>query len=124
MKKVGSFPRQLVPVAVFAMLVLAPRFASAHAVLVTSSPAAHATVKGPEIAINLKFNSRIDGAHSRLYLVDPSGKVEMLTLAPQEAPDSLAAPAVKVTAGAYTIRWQATAADGHITRGEIPFTVQ
>jgi methionine-rich copper-binding protein CopC len=25
--------------------------------------------------------------------------------------------------GAYTIRWQALALDGHITRGDLPFTV-
>jgi methionine-rich copper-binding protein CopC len=27
-------------------------------------------------------------------------------------------------AGKYLIRWQALAPDGHITRGEIPFTVR
>jgi len=26
--------------------------------------------------------------------------------------------------GSYTLRWQALAPDGHITRGEIPFTVR
>lgn len=119
-----SFPRNLLLVAVALTTLLAPRFALAHAVLVNSSPAAHATVKGPEVSISLRFNSRIDGAHSRLYLVDPNGRAEMLTLAPQATPDTLAAPSVKVGAGAYTIRWQATASDGHITRGEIPFTVQ
>jgi methionine-rich copper-binding protein CopC len=74
--------------------------------------------------VHLKFNSRIDGAHSRLYLVDPAGKVQTLVLAPQDAPDALTAQSVKLAAGAYTIRWQALASDGHITRGEIPFMVQ
>jgi methionine-rich copper-binding protein CopC len=31
---------------------------------------------------------------------------------------------MKLSAGGYTIRWQALASDGHITRGEIPFVVQ
>ncbi|WP_169746964.1 copper resistance CopC family protein [Edaphobacter aggregans] len=96
----------------------------AHAVLVVSTPSAHATVKGPEMTVHLKFNSRIDGTRSRLYLVEPSGQVRMLTLAPQDAADSLAAESVKLSAGEYTIRWQVLAADGHITRGEIPFVVQ
>lgn len=118
------FSRKVFFAALLTALVLVPKLAMAHAVLVASTPAVHGSVKGPEIEINLKFNSRIDGAHSRLYLVSPDGKVETLTLAPQAAPDVLAAPGVKVSAGHYTIRWQALAADGHITRGEIPFTVQ
>lgn len=124
MKATHSFPRYLLLAAIFSVIVLAPKFALAHAVLLASTPSAHATVKGPEIAVHLKFNSRIDGAHSRLYLVDPSGKVQTLTLAPQDAPDTLAAEGVKLSAGGYTIRWQALASDGHITRGEIPFVVQ
>jgi hypothetical protein len=109
--------------AVFSVL-LVPQIAFAHAVLVASTPSAHGSVKGPDVAIRLKFNSRIDGAHSRLYLVDSAGKVQTLVLTPQAAPDALAAESIKLGSGAYTIRWQALAADGHITRGEIAFTVQ
>lgn len=118
------FPRHLLLAVAFSAIVFAPRLALAHAVLLASTPAAHATVRGPAIAIHLKFNSRIDGAHSRLYLVDESGKVHTLTLVQQDAPDTLAAESIKVGAGDYTIRWQALASDGHITRGEIPFVVQ
>lgn len=124
MKAIRSFPRHLLLVVTFSTIILVPKFALAHAVLLASTPTAHATVKGPEIAIHLKFNSRIDGAHSRLYLVNASGKVQTLTLAPQDTPDALAAQSVKLDAGGYTIRWQALASDGHITRGEIPFVVQ
>ncbi|HYK38122.1 copper resistance CopC family protein [Alloacidobacterium sp.] len=119
-----SFLKPLLLAVAFSAIVFTPRLAHAHAVLLASTPAAHATVKGPAIAIHLKFNSRIDGAHSRLYLVDESGKVHTLTLVPQDAPDTLAAESVKVGVGDYTIRWQALASDGHITRGEIPFVVQ
>lgn len=125
MKVIRSFPRQVLLAVMVCAIVLVPRFAWAHAVLVASTPSAHDTVKGPEITVHLKFNSRIDSGHSRLYLVDPGGKVQMLTLAPQGTPDALAAKTVKLGAsGAYTIRWQALASDGHITRGEIPFMVQ
>ena len=30
---------------------------------------------------------------------------------------------VTLTPGAHTLRWQVLAVDGHITRGEVPFTV-
>lgn len=96
----------------------------AHAVLVASTPAAHETVKGPDVAIHLRFNSRIDGLRSRLLLADAAGKVRTLTLTPQKAPDTLDVESQKLSAGAYTIRWQALAADGHITRGEVPFMVR
>ena len=122
--KVFAFPRCLLLAVIFSAIAFMPKAALAHAVLLASTPSAHASVKGPEITVHLKFNSRIDGAHSRLYLVDTSGKVQTLTLTPQDSPDTLAAQSVKVSAGKYTIRWQALASDGHITRGEIPFVVQ
>ena len=118
------FPRTLFFAAILSLVLFVPRHALAHAVLIESTPAAHTILKGPQIAVHLKFNSRIDGARSRLYLVDPDGKVQTLALSPQDAPDTLSAQSVKLAAGAYTIRWQALASDGHITRGEIAFTVQ
>ena len=124
MKAIHSFPRKLLLVFALSALILAPKLALAHAVLLESTPAARATIKGPALAVHLKFNSRIDGAHSRLYLVDSSGNVQALTLVPQDSPDTLAAQSVTVRAGGYTLRWQALASDGHITRGEIPFKVQ
>jgi hypothetical protein len=124
MKTTHFFSRTLVFAAILSLVLFVPRHALAHAVLIESTPAAHATLKGPQIAVHLKFNSRIDGAHSRLYLIDPNGKMQTLALSSQDAPDTLSAQSVKVAAGAYTIRWQALASDGHITRGEIAFTVQ
>jgi hypothetical protein len=124
MKAARFFPRHLLLAILFSVVALTPELALAHAVLVASTPSAHATIQGPELVVHLKFNSRIDGARSRLYLVDSNGKSQTLTLTSQRAPDTLAAQSVKLGAGAYTIRWQALASDGHITRGEIPFVVQ
>ena len=124
MKEARFFPRSVLFAILFSVIAVAPKLAMAHAVLLVSTPSAHATVKGPEIAVHLKFNSRIDGGHSRLYVVDDKGKSQTLTLTSQNAPDELTAQSIKLSAGAYTIRWQALASDGHITRGEIPFIVQ
>ena len=41
---------------------IGPPMAFAHAVLVTSTPAKDSTVEGPDVAITLKYNSRVDGA--------------------------------------------------------------
>jgi len=97
--------------------------AFAHAVLVSSTPKIHGTVHGPAIDVDLKFNSRVDGARSSLNLVLPSGAVQALSLSKQEAPNVLTAR-TQLAPGKYTLRWQALAVDGHITRGEVPFTVE
>jgi copper resistance protein C len=104
-------------------LFAASPLALAHALLVASTPVVHGIVHGPGVAVDLKFNSRVDGSRSRLMLVFPNGATQVLALVKQPAPEELAARA-ELEPGAYTLRWQAVAADGHITRGEIPFTVQ
>lgn len=109
--------------AVFMLLMLSPRLALAHAVLVSSTPAAHSTAHGPDVAIHLKFNSRVDGERSHLVLATADGHEQTLVSDKQDAPDSLAAHAT-LKPGSYVLRWQALSTDGHITRGEIPFSVQ
>ena len=105
------------------LLVNAP-FADAHAILVEATPAAKSTVAGPDLDVRLRFNSRIDGPRSRLTLVQPGGHARALPLEPQTAPDVLTAKAAALARGAYRLRWQVLAADGHITRGEVPFQVK
>jgi len=100
------------------------QLAFAHAVLLSSTPKIHGTVHGPAIDVDLRFNSRVDGARSSLSLVLPSGTVQALSLLKQAAPDELSARAQQLAPGKYTLRWQALAVDGHITRGEVPFTVE
>jgi methionine-rich copper-binding protein CopC len=107
------------------LVLVVPRPAAAHAILVAASPAARSTVQGPDVEVRLRFNSRIDGARSHLSLRLPGkGGVRDLPLARQDAPELLAAHAKGLTPGAYRLRWQVLASDGHITRGEIPFQVK
>ena len=105
------------------LLLLVPRLALAHAHLVSSTPAADATVRGPNVTIELRYNSRVDGQHSTVVLVRPDNHTETLALDHQSAATNLNAHAT-LKPGHYTIRWQALSTDGHLTRGEIPFTVR
>jgi methionine-rich copper-binding protein CopC len=98
--------------------------ASAHAILVHSTPKAHQVVTSGELAVVLEFNSRIDATRSNLTLVLPGGKVEILALLPQPSASSLSAKTPPLAAGSHIIRWQVLANDGHITRGEVPFDVK
>jgi len=95
----------------------------AHAILMESIPQLNSTVKGPDLDINLRFNVRIDGGRSRVRLVRPDGTISTLTLASQAKPDVLQAHAAGLKPGAYKLEWQVLASDGHMSRGEIPFTV-
>ncbi|MCC7275503.1 MAG: copper resistance protein CopC [Alphaproteobacteria bacterium] len=95
----------------------------AHAVVLESTPAAGATVAGPDVAIALRFNGRIDAARSRVALAGPDGKVRGVPAERPAGVDRLAARATGLVPGAYRIEWQVLAADGHVTRGVIPFIV-
>jgi methionine-rich copper-binding protein CopC len=94
-----------------------------HAILKETSPAANSKVAGPDVPIMLKYNVRIDAKLSKLQLLHPDNSTSFLTIEAQTSPDTLNAKATALTPGAYRIRWQVLAPDGHITRGEIPFTV-
>ena len=114
----------------FAFLVLALTIqlwmafpASAHAVLLESRPALKGAVAGPDVPVRLRFNVRIDALRSRLTLIFPDGTTKTLEISKETAPDILSASASGLAAGEYRLRWQVLASDGHITRGEIPFTV-
>ena len=107
----------------FLGLVSAPLPAVAHAILMDSVPAVNATAKGPDIAIDLRYNSRIDHKRSRLTLTLPDQSQQVLPIDADGADDKLDTKA-SLPAGAYTLRWQVLAIDGHITRGDVPFTVE
>jgi len=106
---------------VAALLIAAP--AAAHAVLLESSPPLKSAVLGPDVAIKLRFNVRIDALRSRLTLIYPDGSAKTLEITKQTPADTVLSEATGLSAGAYRLRWQVLASDGHITRGEIPFTV-
>ena len=102
----------------------APRVALAHAVLVSSQPAVNSSVSGPEIAVLLKYNSRVDMEHSTLTLLEPGGRVEKVAITSEPEPGLLSARLTGLVKGDYVLRWQVLATDGHITRGKVPFKVE
>jgi copper resistance protein C len=104
------------------VLALAPSLAQAHAILVRSQPPSGGTAAAGQVAMEFRFNSRIDRDRSRLTLTAPDHSQSALPIAPEGPPDILDTSAT-LTPGAYVVRWQVLAIDGHITRGDVPFTV-
>ncbi|HWK46522.1 MAG TPA: copper resistance CopC family protein [Stellaceae bacterium] len=97
--------------------------ATAHAILMQSMPAIDSSVTGPDLTIDLHYNSRIDLKRSRLTLMLPDKSVRVLPIKESSPPGQIDTEATGLTPGSYSLRWQVLAIDGHITRGDIPFSV-
>jgi hypothetical protein len=104
------------------ILVLQPHLAAAHAILETSEPANGARVPAGPVTLKLRYNSRVDRERSGLTLTRPDQSKTTLRIDPEGPPDLLTSK-VTLTPGAYMVRWQVLAVDGHITRGDVAFTV-
>lgn len=105
------------------VLLLRARPARAHAIVVESTPAVGAEVAATEVDLMIRFNSRVDAERSRLLLERPDGAEVPLDILPSDSADRLDAKVGDLTPGAYTLIWQVLSAEGHITRGSVPFGV-
>jgi copper resistance protein C len=103
-------------------LALVPGFAHAHAILEDSQPPSRGSVPAGKLTLRFTFNSRVDRARSRLTLTRPDRSQQVLPIDPDGPPDIITTQ-VELTPGAYSVRWQVLAIDGHITRGDVPFSV-
>src|SRR6185369_3120207 len=102
LKKVAIF----IALAAFGWLSAEPRTAEAHALVVTASPKADSVVAGPDSAIGLHFNSRLDRERSRLTLTLPDGTSRKIDIDTTRAPEILAARATGLQPGTYLLKWQ------------------
>ena len=118
-------PRKVLSAATFAALLFSAGQALAHAELVTSSPAANATVTSPN-SISLTFSETLVSKFSgfELTMVDHGMKMDVKTSVSADGMNlngTIKGPLMK---GAYKIVWRAATKDGHRMTGEVPFKVQ
>ena len=106
-----------------ALALLLPGAASAHAILMESQPAAGAAAPAGPVQVVLRFNSRIDAGRSSVTLRRGPEQVG-LKVQPGASADQITAGSATLAPGEYTLRWQVLAVDGHVTRGDVPFTVR
>lgn len=105
------------------LLLFTAQPAAAHAILVESTPAIDASIAPGNVALRLRFNSRVDRSRSRLTLIRADHTTLVLPILPDGTDDLILSKAT-LDPGSYTVRWQVLAVDGHITRGDIPLTVK
>ena len=119
--------RSILAIAAFASTaLLAAGPAWAHAKLVSSTPAANASVKAAPRTITLRFNERLVPAFSKAELLMPAHnnmKVPVKTTVSRDGKSIAVAPQQALTKGAYKIVWNAATSDGHKMSGEVPFQV-
>ena len=117
--------RSLLPASALLALAVSRR-AGAHALVTASEPPVGAVLADRPARLLLHFNSRIDRARSRMVLYAPDNGQTPLPLDSGGDPTVLEARTdiVPWTPGTWRLRWQVLALDGHITRGDVPFTLQ
>jgi copper resistance protein C len=103
-------------------VVFCASLASAHAILLNSTPSTNQTLHGDHFDAVLHYNSRVDGARSQLTLISVDGS-KRIPLEKQTDPDKLLAHVTDLKPGSYRLVWQVLASDGHLTRGQIPFKI-
>ncbi len=113
--------RRLISAALL-LIMMAPPLAHAHAILEESFPEPGDSVQAGLVTLRLRFNSRIDLARSRLLLLAADRSQRTLAIQQGGPPDIVGAN-VELKPGVYTVRWQVLAIDGHLTRGDVRFTV-
>jgi len=107
-----------------AALGLASEPVRAHAIIVAARPAMNSVVAQGDLEIRLDFNSRIDRTRSRLSLQRPDGTEAAIAPATGAASSVLTGRAEATMSGRWKLNWLVLSLDGHITRGEVIFSVR
>lgn len=117
MSKSALFPATLLA----GWLITGP--ALAHALLLDSQPKTGAVISPGSIDFLLRYNSRVDSLRSRLVLKDGHGGKQRLTVEAGADAASLKAHGDDLGPGAYVLHWEVLSVDGHISRGDLGFSV-
>lgn len=102
------------------LMLLAASPAFAHAKLVSSDPAANASVKSPSM-IKLTFSETLEPAFSTATLSDSAGK--KLPVPKSVGGATITLVPIGLKPGAYKVNWQAVGHDTHKLSGSFGFKV-
>jgi copper resistance protein C len=97
----------------------------AHAALVSSAPAARATLNAPPSRVTLTFSERLEAAYARVSVWDAAGtQVDLKDPAlDADNPRILAVSLPALAPGRYTVRYRVLSVDGHVVESSFVFTV-
>jgi copper resistance protein C len=97
--------------------------AAAHSSLLEAMPGDGAVVAAGDVAIELRFDSRLDARFSQFTVFKADGSRSVLTLQVGDKPGVLKATGTRLTEGSYLLHWRVLSVDGHANQGQIRFRV-
>lgn len=108
-----------------ALAVLAtPALLFAHAHLVRSNPAEHASLTSVPTTLSLWFSEKPELKFTTVQLTDSSGGAIALGAVAAAESDGITVPIVgAMKPGRYTVTWRTAASDGHATSGKFDFSI-
>jgi copper transport protein len=110
--------------AVVVLALLAPAAAGAHATMKQAVPAVQSRVEAPPSQVSLCFDQSVTVIGRSLEVFAANGRrVSGAVTAGQEGRLVVAPLRSRLSRGAYTVRWRALSADGHIGSGVFTFGV-
>ncbi len=104
---------------------LAATSAFAHAQLEKATPAVGSTVSPPS-EIRLEFSEGVELKFTKVTLTGPSGAAALGAASTESGNQAVLIVPISrpLSAGVYTVRWQAVSVDTHHTQGTFEFTVK
>jgi copper transport protein len=114
--------RRLVAVALLALAF--PGVAAAHATLLETSPSFRERLDRAPARVTLAFDQQVRLMPRSIVVLSRSGRVLSLPARARSDPRVIEAPLRRLPRGAYTVRWQALSADGHVVSGVFTFGVR
>lgn len=109
-----------------ALALLRPGGASAHAIVLESSPVHDAVLDRAPRQVTLRFNSKIEKRFTRVTLAAGDQRPAAVSLPERDdpaTPDRIVIPLMPLGPGVYVLRYRVLAVDGHITEGALRFTI-
>jgi len=114
------------PIALFftvCLVLAASQQASAHAVVTESSLKTHPIEVNHPTEVVLNFNSGVELALSKVFLVSAGDVYHPLEIAKGKKPGQMLIKVPALEEGDYAIKYKVFAADGHLTEDVIRFKV-
>jgi methionine-rich copper-binding protein CopC len=106
-------------------LAVVPASAIAHAFLDRADPRAGVTIKMAPQHVRLWFTGALEGAYSRVQVLDDAGRRVDLgdSTLEAESRNVMRVSLPTLPPGRYKVRWRVLAVDSHITEGAFTFRV-
>ncbi|MGU3431919.1 copper resistance CopC family protein [Actinomycetes bacterium M1A6_2h] len=108
---------------IVAMLVLGASPAAAHTRLVASDPVADAVLDAAPTTVRLTFSEALSASFATVSVVGPDGAQYAQPNTTVDGSDAVASTTDAMPAGAYTIGYRVTSADGHPVTGTTSFSL-